>query len=104
MSVALASSRSADAQATSAPATSPPAAPVAPPATPHPSPSPKAPSDTAKALAQRMRAYDKNLSDKDIETIARNIDDNLGLGKALQKGASRLKNWDEPAPFFRVNE
>jgi len=85
-------------------ATPPPAAPVAPPATPHASPSPKPPSATARAMAERMRAFDANLSDKEIETIASGIDDNLGLGKSLDPGGKKLKNWDEPAPFFRVSE
>lgn len=85
-------------------ATPPPAAPVAPPATPHASPAPKAPSAAARAMAGRMRAFDKNLSDKEIETIASGIDDNLGLGKTLNPDGKTLKNWDEPVPFFRVSE
>jgi len=55
-------------------------------------------------MAERMRAFDANLSDKEIETIASGIDDNLGLGKSLDPGGKKLKNWDEPAPFFRVSE
>jgi hypothetical protein len=84
--------------------TPPPAAPAAPPATPHASPSPKPPSAAARAMAEQMRAFDKNLSDKEIETIASGIDDNLGLGKTLNPGGKTLKNWDEPMPFFRVSE
>lgn len=97
--VALAAAKSGKAQSTPAPA-----APVAPPATPKPSPTPKPPSDAARALAQRMRAFDKNLSDADVTTIASNIDGNLDLGKALNPKGRRLKNSDEPSPFFRVSE
>lgn len=97
--VALAAAKSGKAQSTPAPA-----APVAPPATPKPSPTPKPPSDAARALAERMRAFDKNLSEADVTTIARNIDGNLDLGKALNPKGKRLKNSDEPSPFFRVNE
>jgi hypothetical protein len=97
--VALAAAKRTEAQSTPAPA-----APVAPPATPKPSPTPKPPSDAARTLAERMRAFDKNLSDADITTIARNIDGNLDLGKALNAKGRRLKNWDEPSPFFRVSE
>lgn len=71
---------------------------------PSATPSPKAPSATARAMAEKMRAFDKNLSDKEIDTIASGIDDNLGLGKTLNPGGKKLKNWDEPAPFFRVSE
>ena len=97
--VAFAAAKSARAQSTPAPA-----APVAPPAIPKPSPTPKPPSEAARALAERMRTFDKNLSDADITTIASNIDGNLDLGKALNPKGKRLRNWDEPIPFFRVSE
>jgi len=97
--VALAAAKGAQAQSTPAPA-----APAVPPATPKASPTPKPPSAAARALAERMRTFDSDLRDEDITTIARNIDGNLDLGKALNPKGKRLKNSDEPSPFFRVNE
>jgi hypothetical protein len=70
-------------------------------ATPAPRPSPK-PSDAALVLAQRMRQFDPNLSDKEIQAIARGIDGNLKLGSTVNPKGDLLKNWDEPAAEFEV--
>lgn len=70
-------------------------------ATPAPRPSPK-PSDAARALAERMRAFDSNLTDKELDAIARGIDGNLKLGNSINPKGAVLKNWDEPAAEFEV--
>ena len=68
---------------------------------PPPTPSP-APSGNALAFAQHMRAYDPKLTDADIATIAKQIDDNGKAGKQLNPASKRLANGDEPATIFRV--
>lgn len=74
---------------------------------PIPSPSPSATpaakiSDAARSLALQMRAFDPNLSDREIETIAAGIDGNLKLGKTVNHDGRALKNWDEPVTHFEV--
>lgn len=80
------------------------AAPPSPhPAPPTPSPKPKKQaSQTAKALAAQMRAFDKNLTHKEIDTIAAGIDGNLAIGQTINPHGTALKNWDEPVTTFEV--
>jgi hypothetical protein len=82
-------------------------APVVPPASPLPSPapsaSPKPPSAVAAAIAASMRRFDTALSDKDVDTIARAIDDNRrGAARLNPRKATTLKNADEPVTRFSV--
>jgi hypothetical protein len=94
--------------ATKAGAQEPPASPAASPASsplpspaPSPSPSPKPPSAPALATAAAMRRFDAALSDKDIDTIARAIDDNRrGAARLNPRKATVLKNGDEPVTRF----
>lgn len=82
-----------------------PARAKAPPAPPSPSPSPAAPakiSEAARGLAQRMRAFDPKLSDAELTTIAAGIEDQLGIGRAVNPKGRALKNSDEPATTFKV--
>jgi hypothetical protein len=62
----------------------------------------KPPSALAQAFAQRMRAFDPRLSAEDLDAIARGIDGNLGIGKAVNPKGEALQNWDEPATTFGV--
>ena len=71
---------------------------------PSPKPTEKPPSEAAAALAARMRAFDPKLTDKDLDGIARGIDGNLDIGKAVNPKGKALKNWDEPATPFSVPE
>ena len=74
-------------------------------ATPTPAPTPaKKPSDAASALAARMRAFDPNLSDADLATIAEGIDGNFSLGRAVNPKGTAIPNAIEPATAFRVIE
>jgi hypothetical protein len=75
-------------------AAAPPSAQPAP--TPTPSPKPSKISPAARALAERMRAFDPQLTDKNVEAIAGGIDANLKLGKTVNPHGTLLKNWDEP--------
>lgn len=77
------------------------APPSPPPATPSPNPTPKA-SELARAFAERMRQFDPKLSDKDLETIAGGIEDNLKTGARVNPKGRALKNWDEPVTVFEV--
>lgn len=61
-----------------------------------PSPQPKPVSDAAKALAIQMRTFDSALTDKQVEEIAKGIDDNLKVGARVNPHGTFLKNWDEP--------
>jgi hypothetical protein len=80
------------------------APPSAQPASPTPSPAPKKKqiSAAARALAEQMRSFDSALSDKEIETIASGIDDNLKVGARVNPHGTTLKNWDEPVTMFEV--
>lgn len=49
-----------------------------------------------------MRKFDAQLSDKDLETIAAGIDDNLKIGSRVNPHGTALKNWDEPVTTFEV--
>jgi hypothetical protein len=74
------------------------------------SPSPAA-SATAKpasaasvALATAMRArFDEDLTDHDVQTIAKAIDDNSDAAKLLNPKKKRLKNSDAPVLHFTVS-
>jgi hypothetical protein len=78
-------------------------APPAPSASPSPSASPKI-SPLSREFAERMRAFDPDLSAKQLETIAAGIDDNLETGKRINPGGKMLKNADEPVTIFEVRE
>ncbi len=51
-----------------------------------------------------MRTFDSNLSDKELEDIARGIDDYWNVGKRVNPKGRALKNSDEPATPFSVPE
>jgi hypothetical protein len=51
-----------------------------------------------------MRQFDPQLSDKDLETIAGGIEDNLKIGARVNPKGKALKNWDEPVTVFEVAE
>jgi hypothetical protein len=69
--------------------------------TPSPSPSPS-PSPAARDFAARMRTFDPNLSEDEIEAIAAGIEANWQLGKTIDPGGRALNNADEPVPPFSV--
>lgn len=69
---------------------------------PKPSPSPKPPSELARSFAERMRVFDRNLSEKNLHDIAAGIDGNLEIGNAVNPKGRTLKNWDEPVTIFVV--
>lgn len=77
-------------------------APTPTPAQPTPKPTAKPPSQAARALAERMRAFDAHLSEKNLDDIARGIDGNLDVGAAVNPKGMALHNWDEPATPFEV--
>ncbi|HEY9180565.1 MAG TPA: hypothetical protein VIO32_07580 [Candidatus Baltobacteraceae bacterium] len=79
-----------------------PAPQPAPASTPTPSPKPRQISQAAKALAEQMRAFDANLTDKQLEEIAAGIDDNLKTGARVNPHGTYLKNWNEPVTVFEV--
>lgn len=89
----------ADAQApapVAAPASSPPPSPA-------PSAAAKPPSALGAAIAATMTRFDPKLSDKDLDAIARGIDDNRrGAAKLNPNKARDLKNADEPVVHFSV--
>jgi ABC-type transport system substrate-binding protein len=79
----------------------PTAAPTGP--TPKPSASPKPPTALAAAIAASMRRFDPALSDADLDTIARAIDDNRrGEARLNPHRATALRNGDEPVTRFSV--
>ncbi len=63
------------------------------------SPKPK-PSSTAMATALAMRRFDAGLSDEQVRTIARAIDEATKLAAELNEGKNRLRNSDEPVTTF----
>lgn len=70
-----------------------------------PTPAPKSKtSPLAREFAARMRGFDPGLSDKQIDTIAAGIDENLKAGSRINPKGRVLKNWDEPATTFEVRE
>ncbi|MBC5810607.1 MAG: hypothetical protein GIW95_07125 [Candidatus Eremiobacteraeota bacterium] len=81
----------------------PAASPAAPPSgSASESPAPKPPSAAALAIAGTMRKFDAQLSDAEIESIARDIDRTLAAGAALNPAKRRLRNGDEPVTILRV--
>lgn len=70
-----------------------------------PTPAPKSKiSPVAREFAARMRMYDPDLTDKQIQSIASGIDDNLKIGSRINPKGHAFKNWDEPATTFEAPE
>jgi hypothetical protein len=68
------------------------------------SPSPSAtpsPSPAAQSFAERMKAFDPQLTDDELATIAKGIDDGYKAGASLRK-ARALRNGDGPTPEFEA--
>ena len=83
------------------PAASQTASPTVAPPTPTAAATPAAPSEDARALTALLkRRFPDRLSDSQWESIARDFDGDLGLGKRLR--ALKLKNSDEPDSTFKV--
>lgn len=82
-----------------APPSSVPSPPVP---SPTASPSKRKISQLARDFAARMRDFDSQLTDKQIETIAAGIDDNLKVGKQVNPKGRAIKNGDEPVTIFEV--
>ena len=80
---------------------------VAPSLSPIPSPSPTPtvapPSPAAVALAEQMRGFDPQLTDAQVTSITKGIQQNLDFGKTLNPHGTKLKNGAAPSPQFRVN-
>ncbi len=70
--------------------------------TPAAAPAPKKPSEAATALAARMRAFDPNLTDEELGTIADGIDGNFQIGRAVNPKGTAIPNSVEPATSFKV--
>jgi hypothetical protein len=68
---------------------------------PVPSESPK-PSAPALATALAMRRFDPKLTDDQIATIAKNIDDNAKASAALDPPKHRLQNGEGPVTIFSL--
>jgi len=71
-----------------------------------PSPSPTAtpsPSPSAHELALRMRKFDPQLTDAQIDAIAAGIDQGFDAGKSIRKHHA-LQNGFGPSPEFAVGE
>ena len=49
-----------------------------------------------------MRRFDPKLTDDQIDTIAREIDENASAGARLNPKKKRLRNADEPVTTFTV--
>jgi hypothetical protein len=64
----------------------------------------KAPTPAALALAAAYRAFDPRLTDAELRTIARGIDDNRAAGAALNPKRKPLRNSDEPIARFAAAE
>ena len=83
------------------PLATPAASPTVAPPTPTAAATPAAPSEDARALAALLkRRFPDRLSDSQWESIARDFEGDLGLGKRLR--ALKLKNSDEPDSTFKV--
>jgi hypothetical protein len=73
--------------------------------TPVPSVKPTAPaSPLARDFAERMRRFDPQLTDKQIDNIAHQIDQGFDLRTALRPKGHGLSNGDAPSPHFEVGE
>jgi hypothetical protein len=92
----LAAKASADPTGPPQPAASPSGAPPAATQTPKP------PSEAALATARAMRRFDPQLTEAQIERIARDIESNAKAAVALNPGGRALHNWDEPVTTFAV--
>jgi hypothetical protein len=81
-------------------------APAAPSAkSPHPARQPatgKPPSAVAVAMAATFRSFDPHLTDSQLATIAKSIDDNRAAGARLNPKRARLRNGNEPVTHFTV--
>jgi hypothetical protein len=64
----------------------------------------KAASPLAKAYAERMRSFDPQLTDKQVDDIAHQMDQVYDLRHALRPKHQGLSNGDAPTPQFKVNE
>ncbi|GAC1299282.1 MAG: hypothetical protein NVSMB19_03060 [Vulcanimicrobiaceae bacterium] len=98
-SVSLALGGRGDAEPTAAPSAGPApsdAPPAAAPAAAKPA------GALALAAASAMRRFDPNLSDADVEKIARGIEQNANVGARLDPKEKRLRNGDEPVTSFVV--
>jgi hypothetical protein len=72
-----------------------------------PSPSPKATkaaSAYARDFAHRMLAFDPHLSQKQLDSIAHQVDQLGDFRKQLHPKGHGLANGDPPSPQFRVSE
>lgn len=58
----------------------------------------------ALVTAQSMRRFDAKLSDEQIQTIARGIDEGAAAGAKLNPKKKRLRNGDEPVTHFAVRD
>jgi hypothetical protein len=71
------------------------------------SPSPKAtapPSSVAQAFAERMRQFDPQLTEKQLNDIAHQIDQGFDVRTALRPKGRGLSNGDAPVPQFGISE
>lgn len=73
----------------------------APSTAPSPKPSPK-PSELSRLFAERMRTFDPNLTEKQLDDIAAGIEDNFKTGARVNPKGLALKNWDEPDFVFEA--
>ena len=64
----------------------------------------KGPSAAALVLAATYRRFDPKLTDDEIATIARGIDDNAKAAAPLNPKKRRLRNSDDPVTIFTVRE
>ena len=87
-----------------APTPTPAATPATPPATPAPPPAPEPPSEAAKSLTEilRQRLGADRLSAEQWESVVKDFDGDLGIGKRL--AATKLANGDEPDFAFFVSK
>lgn len=53
-------------------------------------------------MAATFRRFDPKLSDEEIETIARGVDDGYKTGATLNPDKKPLHNWNEPVTIFTV--
>jgi hypothetical protein len=73
----------------------------APPA-PAPSTTPAPPSAASRAIAATMRRFDASLTDAEVDTIARGIDQNASGAALNPHRGTALRNADEPVLHFSV--
>ncbi len=71
---------------------------------PAPSPSKRKTSALAHEFAARMRAFDPQLTDKELHDIAVGIDENFKTGERVNPKGRALNNWNEPVTDFEVAE